>query len=206
MYQPTVAKWVSYDPLLMTTDTNLFQYVTNTPNVQIDPSGLLAVHAICGTLCIGCGFCVYPALDVCLNSPFPFAECMQDFWDALPLYAKIICGGLACGGCSACVIRYVVRVLKPPKPPVVRPPVNPPPVNPPPCVGRNDLCREAYGLCLADCGLRFGVIADPNMPPAPFGIAKCITCCSLSLNLCNRGRWVNAPWPQPVGDCWFPNL
>jgi RHS repeat-associated protein len=43
MYQPTIARWRSVDPLGFAQGSNLFEFLLNSPQMQLDPSGLLCM-------------------------------------------------------------------------------------------------------------------------------------------------------------------
>jgi len=79
-------------------------------------------------------------------------------------------------------------------------------------ITRMQLCRAAWSLCLSHCGLKLGFPVSPDEPyPMPGNgdeateAAKCAFCCNSTFKKCKDGKFVNAPWPEPVGDCSFPS-
>jgi len=79
---------------------DLYEYVNSKPLVEIDPSGEIAVPAICATLCIGGIACTGPCLSVCGAD----AACLFECYSIMSTYGKVVCGGFVVG-CAACICR-----------------------------------------------------------------------------------------------------
>jgi len=114
-YSLAISRWLSTDPVgLRRERTDLYRYVSMNPINSVDPSGLILIPAVCITCCLGSGLCTYFCLDTCWDiaskGQGDFATCMWDCWDAMPIYAKIVCGAAGIV-CFACLIRALAKSL-----------------------------------------------------------------------------------------------
>ncbi|MBL8817023.1 MAG: RHS repeat-associated core domain-containing protein [Planctomyces sp.] len=75
MYAPTIAVWVSMDPIGFDSgDVLLYRYVSNYPLQQTDPSGLIE-PVTCGVLLI-CGI-IIGSIAGCSSAPPPLTNCLD---------------------------------------------------------------------------------------------------------------------------------
>lgn len=91
MYQPTVARWASVDPMsIESTDLNLFRYVRNNSFRSFDPSGMVepcTVIIVGGIIVVWlCSGCSQPPTPTCRDgSPIPTG--MKPIPNGLPNWA-----------------------------------------------------------------------------------------------------------------------
>ncbi len=143
-YSANTGNWGSKDPLWPR--QKAYAYVDGNPAMATDPSGLI-VPLLCAVACAGCLICLAGFISSCNDCGWDtecWINCVVGIWNALPLWAKLLCGAL-CAGCIACLLVILIRLLRRLRPPKVKQPVK-------------RYCPDKYHTCLDKCERRGGYI------------------------------------------------